>query len=256
MKTIRLIILFLITNYTFSQNTVPTSGAVSFDTSLKIGNQVSPSGEGQITRLSIQPYCHTGGPWVFKSRDNTSVAFLDIDYGISNTIMSISSDKNVGFGVTNPVSKLAVNGSLSLGGGVGNNTLPRPSITAGTLSNGEIRGYSGAGHLYDDGFLRLSAGGGTNISVKTFIDISGYSTVPDMNNNIVFGTTGVERMRLDKSGNLGIGTKTPDSKLAVNGTIHSKEVKVDMAGWSDFVFKKNYDLPTLEEVEKHIAERN
>ncbi|WP_244511728.1 hypothetical protein [Flavobacterium anhuiense] len=54
---------------------------------------------------------------------------------------------------------------------------------------------------------------------------------------------------------LGIGTKTPDSKLAVNGTIHSKEVKVDMAGWSDFVFKKNYDLPTLEEVEKHIAEK-
>ncbi|WP_119790326.1 hypothetical protein [Flavobacterium anhuiense] len=28
-----------------------------------------------------------------------------------------------------------------------------------------------------------------------------------------------------------------------------------MTGWSDFVFKKEYNLPTLEEVEKHIAEK-
>jgi len=56
-------------------------------------------------------------------------------------------------------------------------------------------------------------------------------------------------------GNVGIGTTSAKNKLDVNGTIHSKEVKVDMDGWSDFVFKKDYDLPTLEEVEKHIAEK-
>jgi len=56
-------------------------------------------------------------------------------------------------------------------------------------------------------------------------------------------------------GNVGIGTITPKNKLDVNGTIHSKEVKVDMTGWSDFVFKKEYNLPTLEEVEKHINEK-
>ncbi|MNQ28454.1 hypothetical protein D3C85_417470 [compost metagenome] len=54
---------------------------------------------------------------------------------------------------------------------------------------------------------------------------------------------------------VGIGTNTPDSALAVNGTIHSKEVKVDVTGWPDYVFKKEYDLPTLEEVEKHINEK-
>jgi heterodisulfide reductase subunit C len=28
-----------------------------------------------------------------------------------------------------------------------------------------------------------------------------------------------------------------------------------MTGWSDYVFKKDYNLPTLEQVEKHIAEK-
>ena len=58
-----------------------------------------------------------------------------------------------------------------------------------------------------------------------------------------------------EGGNVGIGTVNPANKLDVNGTIHSKEVKVDMNGWSDFVFKKEYNLPTLEEVEKHITEK-
>ena len=47
----------------------------------------------------------------------------------------------------------------------------------------------------------------------------------------------------------------PSNKLDVKGTIHSQEVKVDMTGWSDFVFKKQYNLPTLEEVEKYINEK-
>jgi hypothetical protein len=55
--------------------------------------------------------------------------------------------------------------------------------------------------------------------------------------------------------NVGIGTTNIGSyKLAVNGSIRSKEVKVE-ANWSDFVFEKNYDLLTLEEVEQHIKEK-
>ena len=56
-------------------------------------------------------------------------------------------------------------------------------------------------------------------------------------------------------GNVGIGTLDPQGyKLAVNGTIRAKEIKVD-SDWADFVFKKGYKLPTLEEVEQHIGEK-
>ena len=55
-------------------------------------------------------------------------------------------------------------------------------------------------------------------------------------------------------GNVGIGTTTPDYKLTVKGKIHSREVKVTAtAGGADFVFEKEYDLPTLLEVEQFIS---
>jgi hypothetical protein len=57
------------------------------------------------------------------------------------------------------------------------------------------------------------------------------------------------------NGKLGIGTVNPGSwKLAVNGSIRAKEIKVE-TGWSDFVFYADYKLPTLKEVEKHIKEK-
>jgi len=57
------------------------------------------------------------------------------------------------------------------------------------------------------------------------------------------------------SGNLGIGTSSPTERLAVNGKIRAKEIKVENANWPDFVFAKSYALPTLKETEKHIKEK-
>ena len=51
------------------------------------------------------------------------------------------------------------------------------------------------------------------------------------------------------------GNQTINGNFDVNGKIHTKEVKVDLIGWSDFVFEKEYNLPTLKEVENHIKEK-
>ena len=61
------------------------------------------------------------------------------------------------------------------------------------------------------------------------------------------------------SGNVGIGTNNPDEKLTVDGTVHSKEILVDLRIPADFVFQKyytgkselneNYTMLSLKEIE-------
>lgn len=56
------------------------------------------------------------------------------------------------------------------------------------------------------------------------------------------------------NGNFGIGTTNPTSKFTVAGNIASREVKVTVNAGADFVFEKDYDLPSLESVDKFIKE--
>ena len=67
-------------------------------------------------------------------------------------------------------------------------------------------------------------------------------------------------IRITPDGNVGIGVSLlpdhnpKDYKLAVNGTIGAKEINVEITSntWSDFVFKKEYRLMPLNEVETYI----
>ncbi len=68
---------------------------------------------------------------------------------------------------------------------------------------------------------------------------------------LVFYTNGANRIYINSSGNVGIGTDNPTYKLSVNGNVRSKEVVVE-SGWADFVFDKKYNLLPLLEVEKYI----
>ncbi len=51
---------------------------------------------------------------------------------------------------------------------------------------------------------------------------------------------------------MGIGTTSPDQKLTVNGTVHSKAVVVDNSIFPDYVFKKTYVLRPLSAVKTYI----
>jgi hypothetical protein len=102
----------------------------------------------------------------------------------------------------------------------------RPSVSGGTNPQSyEIRAFSSTALSSDDGYLRIRAGGGTNGTSASCIDISGSSGTLDMDKNIVFFTGGTERGRFDSTGlnitQLGLPTGSFTSTLsgALTGTV-------------------------------------
>ncbi|MDQ0966765.1 hypothetical protein QFZ20_002168 [Flavobacterium sp. W4I14] len=94
----------------------------------------------------------------------------------------------------------------------------------------------------------FSFGNGIN---ERFIDITIRSTVPtgtDISSSINI----VPIMMTDESGNVGLGTSTPNEKLAVNGKIRAREIKVEAGNWPDYVFEERYNVGTLEGLESYI----
>jgi len=55
------------------------------------------------------------------------------------------------------------------------------------------------------------------------------------------------------NGNVGVGVEFPTEKLAVNGLIRAKEVKVETLNWPDYVFQPTFRLTPLAEVEQYIT---
>ncbi|KRB56700.1 tail fiber protein [Flavobacterium sp. Root186] len=85
---------------------------------------------------------------------------------------------------------------------------------------------------------------GGQLTFKTAVDTYATTTGTYQSRNAYF------------TANVGIGTLAPDEKLTVKGKIHTQEVRVDMLGplVPDYVFKNDYKLKTLEEVENYIKE--
>jgi hypothetical protein len=191
---------------------------------------------------------------------------MDAQWGNWKQIIMTDSNGNVGIGTDIPSSKLEVVGQIN------SFTVSSGQFDVNTSTKNFVN-FSGNVHgsalissnLYfsNDGVMKIAKTHGTISGSAILIPgnlqpnqgkILFYTSNPDsVTENQVF--SGVISMEITGNGNVGIGKENPSNKLDVNGTIHSKEVKVDMTGWSDFVFKKEYNLPTLEEVEKHIAEK-
>lgn len=167
----------------------------------------------------------------------------------TNNLLFIKNNGNIGVGTSSPTVKFEVSG-----------TAKATSLQAVSLNvTGNINFRSLAGNstkavtINSDGNL-LSA------DLSTFHDnLGNHTATQNLNlggNKIVNGTSGNGGIFVATNGNvlIGAGNITPTKALEVNGTIRSKEVIVEVANWSDFVFDNNYHLMSLKDTESFIKQ--
>ena len=89
----------------------------------------------------------------------------------------------------------------------------------------------------------------TDASLQAYIDFN-----PKGNQHgLALGVNDQEHFRMLSNGNVGIGTATPGIyKLAVEGTIGARKVRVTQLAWADYVFEPTYQLLSLQQVEAFI----
>ncbi|WP_299156984.1 hypothetical protein [uncultured Tenacibaculum sp.] len=183
--------------------------------------------------LSILTFDHNGS-----SADGLSMnAYDGISFstgsGTRNERMRITQNGDVGIGTINTFGhKLAVAGGVILD----DNLKFR-------YTGKKIGYYNDEDHKAQIQFYNSTNG---NIEIENVWNGGNADIVLKPDNNVIVS-----------NGNVGIGTtNTFGYKLAVNGNIGAKEIKVEVnSAWPDYVFSKEYQLPTLKEVEKHIAEK-
>jgi len=141
------------------------------------------------------------------------------------------SSGNVGIGTMTPTTKLQVKGTTT-------------TNLVALEEDANVISYFGRGESITGAFNAVP-----NILALTYMKrdfaIGGWGKTTASWNGISFYIN-------SDSGNIGIGTTTPDAKLAVNGLVHAKEVKVDLQGWPDYVFESEYQLPSLDTVKRYI----
>ena len=154
------------------------------------------------------------------------IAFRNVDAAGYDDLLLIKGNGNIGINTSSPSAKLHI----------------KSSNTIGTPAN------------FNNAYLKISDNTNAQLALDpNQIYASGQLHIQTTgNNSMFFYTNDTKRVMISGSGNLGIGTTSPSEKLEVNGTIRSKEVKVEASPWPDYVFEPDYDLQSLEELEQYI----
>lgn len=219
-------IFFLFSIFAFGQNSFPASGNVGIGT-LTPGYDLEVVGSINATEFLLNGTTLESSPWNILGNN----AFYNTG--------------NVGIGTNNPNFNLDVAGSLNA----------TSIFLNGSALEGPVWSLNGNDSFYNTG----NVGIGTNTPNFT-LDVNGSlnATSIFLNGTAVqssqWTTTGNDVSY--SSGNVGIGIATVPAgySLAVVGSIITEgvTVKLQSDGWPDFVFRKDYLLPSLQDVENYI----
>ncbi|NDP22876.1 MAG: hypothetical protein GZ091_17630 [Paludibacter sp.] len=120
-------------------------------------------------------------------------------------------------------------------------------------TDGHYLEYGTFGTAYSGTLFGQSLAGSTSILMAP--KTTGYGFIgTTTSTSLIIGTNNIERMRITPEGKVGIGISniTTDALLTVNGIIHASEVRVNLEGLADYVFKPSYNLMPLSQVEQFV----
>lgn len=128
------------------------------------------------------------------------------------------------------------------------------NVGIGTTTIDNTQGWAKVLQLYGLSSSKLLVTESSGVKVGIFSNTGYNGKIGTESNHSLTFTAGYwnDVMTLTTAGNVGIGTLFPGEKLSVKGNIRAKEIKVEASPWRDYVFTKEYQLPTLQETEKHI----